>query len=75
MPSICYFVFVCFVLFSCLARFVVVVVVVVVVVDVVAVVVFTMYINDLPSHVNKNTSKIYLYADDTSIFVRSQNVN
>ena len=36
---------------------------------------FTMYINDLSSHVNKNTSKICLYADDTAIFVRSQNVN
>ena len=36
---------------------------------------FTMYINDLPSHVNKNTSKICLYADDTAIFVKSQNVN
>ena len=34
-----------------------------------------LYINDLPSHVNKNTSKICLYADDTAIFVRSQNVN
>ena len=36
---------------------------------------FTMYINNLPSHVNKNTSKNCLYADDTAIFVRSQNVN
>ena len=36
---------------------------------------FTMYINDLPSHVNKNTFKICLYADDTAIFVRGQNVN
>ena len=36
---------------------------------------FTMYINDLPSQVNKDTSKICLYADDTAIFVRSQDVN
>ena len=36
---------------------------------------FTMYIYDLPSHLNKNTSKFCLYADDTAIFVRSQNVN
>ena len=36
---------------------------------------FTMYINDLPSHVNKNTSKICLYTIDTAIFVRNQNVN
>ena len=37
---------------------------------------FTMFINDLQSHVkNKNTSKICLYADDTAIFVGSQNVN
>ena len=36
---------------------------------------FTRYINDLPSHVSKNSSKIGLYADDTAIFVRSQNGN
>ena len=36
---------------------------------------FTMYINDLPSNVNKNTSKICLFEDDAAIFVRSQNVN
>jgi hypothetical protein len=39
---------------------------------------FSMYINDLPAHVNKTTSKICLYADDTAIFVKNssvQNIN
>ena len=36
---------------------------------------FALHNNDLSSHVNKNTSTLCLYADDTAIFVRSQNVN
>jgi len=35
---------------------------------------FSIYINDLPHHINKNTTKICLYADDTAIFVKSHSV-
>ncbi len=36
---------------------------------------FSLYINDLPLHINKATTKICLYADDTAIFVRNKSVN
>ena len=35
---------------------------------------FSLYVNDLPCHVNKNQAKICLYADDTVIFARSEEV-
>ena len=35
---------------------------------------FSLYVNDLPCHVNKNQAKICLYADDTAIFARSEEV-
>ena len=35
---------------------------------------FSLYVNDLPCHVNKNQAKICLYADDTAIFAKSKEV-
>ena len=35
---------------------------------------FSLYVNDLPCHVNKNQAKICLYADDPAIFARSEEV-
>ena len=35
---------------------------------------FTVYINDLTNHLKSTESKVYLYADDTAIFVRGKTV-
>ena len=35
---------------------------------------FTVYLNDLTNHLKSTESKVYLYADDTAIFVRGKTV-
>ena len=35
---------------------------------------FNLYVNDLPCHVNKNQAKIGLYADETAIFAKNKEV-
>jgi len=36
---------------------------------------FSLYVNDLPSHINKDQAKVCLYADDTAIFAKNQSVS
>ena len=35
---------------------------------------FSLYVNDLPCHVNKTQAKICLYANNTAIFAKSKEV-
>ena len=36
---------------------------------------FTLYINDLPSNIRSTSSSVYLYADDTATFVKGKSID
>ena len=36
---------------------------------------FTLYINDLPGNIRSRSSRVYLYADDTAIFVKGKSID